>query len=107
MQLAPTDTVPFTFAFWPTINTSKNRHRDGFLFSFHLSPPLLKDRQPFILDTSSCLLFSLLHCGFLELASEQIPQGNSLRIVLPQGHRQHQILWSPFAILACDPRLTL
>lgn len=34
MQLAPTDTVLFTFAFWPTINISKNRHRDRFLFSF-------------------------------------------------------------------------
>ena len=36
MQLAPTDTALFTFAFWPTINISKNRHQDGFLFSFHL-----------------------------------------------------------------------
>ena len=84
MQLPPTDTVLFTFAFWPTINISKNRHQDGLLFSFHLLffPPL-KDRQPFILDTSPCFLFSFLHCSFLELSSEQIPQGNSPRIVLP------------------------
>lgn len=107
MQLAPTDTVLFTFAFWPTISISKNRHRDRFLFSFLFFFPPLKDRHPFILDTSSCLLFSLLHCGFLEPSSEQIPQGNSLCIVLPQGHRQHRILWSSFAILACDPRLAL
>lgn len=30
---------------------------------------------------------------------------NSLHIVLPSGHRQRQILWSSFAVLACDPRL--
>lgn len=36
MQLARADTLLFEFAFWPTINISKNRHRDGFLFSFHL-----------------------------------------------------------------------
>lgn len=35
-QLAHADTLLFEFAFWPTINISKNRHRDGFLFSFHL-----------------------------------------------------------------------
>lgn len=35
MQLARADTLLSEFAFWPTINISKNRHCDGFLFSFH------------------------------------------------------------------------